>query len=115
VFAVRDPGSPVEVVGWTAAVRCRLRENQDARLIAHRSDLVRDRSRPVYFANEGWVSAIVRRFDSIACGESVSGPAIVESPFTNVVLEAGAVAERKPSGSLSIAPGAASDVGDSQL
>jgi N-methylhydantoinase A len=40
-------------------------------------------------------------------GETLIGPAIIESPFTSVVLNPGAVAERRPSGSLSIRPGAA--------
>jgi len=38
-------------------------------------------------------------------GEQVSGPAIIESPFTTVVIDPGATAERRASGSLSIDPG----------
>jgi N-methylhydantoinase A len=34
--------------------------------------------------------------------ETVVGPAIIESNFTTVVIDPGAIAERMPSGSLSI-------------
>jgi N-methylhydantoinase A len=70
-------------------------------------DAAIDGMRPVYFANDGWLSAAVRRFESMTPGETLIGPAIIESPFTSVVLNPGAVAERRPSGSLSIRPGAA--------
>ncbi len=108
VFAVRDPGSVVEIVSWTATVRCRLRANSGASLVTHRVDIGRDNVRSVYFAGDGWMMAAIRSFDGIACGEQISGPAIVESPFTNIVLDPGAVAERRPSGSLSIVPGSPS-------
>ena len=40
-------------------------------------------------------------------GETVTGPALVESAFTTVVLDPGASAVRRGSGSLSIDPGRA--------
>lgn len=107
VFAVRDAGSAVEVVSWIATVRCRLREPMTEPFVAPGSDAMIDDARPVYFSGHGWLSAPVRGFGSIACGESLSGPAIIESPFTSIVVDPGAVAERRPSGSLSIVPGRA--------
>jgi N-methylhydantoinase A len=107
VFAVRDPGSIIEVVGWTATVRCQLRENDAAALAPRDGDAARDGARPAYFAGNGWLTAAVRSFEAIACGEYLSGPLIIESPFTSVVVDPGAVAERRPSGSLSIMPGTA--------
>jgi N-methylhydantoinase A len=108
LFAVRDPASVVEFVSWTATVRCRLRENDNASQVAPGDDVVRDDVRPVYFAGEGWLTTPVRRFDTIAYGEKLQGPAIVESTFTSIVLDPGAIAERRTSGSLSITPDAAS-------
>jgi N-methylhydantoinase A len=105
VFAVRDADAIVEVVNWVATVRCRLRETDNALLAAHSGDTPHGSTRPVYFAGDGWLTASIRRFDSISCGERLCGPAIVESAFTNIVLGPGAVAERRPSGSLSIMPG----------
>jgi N-methylhydantoinase A len=102
IFAVRDPNSTVEIVSWTATVRCRLRPTDAASFARFGGDARPASTRSVYFAGEGWLTATVRSFESIACGESLAGPAIIESPFTNIVLDSGAVAERRPSGSLSI-------------
>ena len=54
----------------------------------------------VYFADGGWVEAAVRRFEEV--GGDLAGPAIVESSFTTVVVDPGAVASRTAAGSLSI-------------
>ncbi len=107
IFAINDPGSGIEVVGWTAAVKCRLREHESGSLAA--TDVTADveGSRKVYFSGAGFVDAAVRRFETLQVGEKLAGPAIVESPFTTVVVDPGATAERRASGSLSIDPGAA--------
>jgi len=105
IFAVRDSGSAIEIVSWTANVRCRLRDHNNASLVASASTESIDGTRPVYFSGEGWVNAKVRNFEAMETGENLSGPAIIESPFTTVVLDPGAIAQRRPSGSLSIDPG----------
>lgn len=107
IFAINDPGSGIEVVGWTAAVKCRLRESESGTLIAADASTVIDASRQAYFAGTGFVDTAVRRFETMAVGEQLAGPAIVESAFTTVVVDPGATAERRASGSLSIDPGAA--------
>jgi N-methylhydantoinase A len=48
------------------------------------------------------VDAAIVRFEGMAAGDTVEGPAIVESATTTVVLDPGAAAERTASGSLSI-------------
>ena len=45
----------------------------------------------------------VRRFDAIAPGDRLVGPAIVESPVTTIVIEPGARAAARPGGSLVVA------------
>jgi N-methylhydantoinase A len=107
IFAINDPGSGIEVVGWTAAVKCRLRESESGSLIAADAATVIDGSRQAYFSGTGFVDTTVRRFETMAVGEKLAGPAIVESAFTTVVVDPGATAERRASGSLSIDPGAA--------
>jgi N-methylhydantoinase A len=105
LFAIRDPDSGVEVVGWTASVKCRLREGESGSLAVRELEATTDRSRPVYFTGHGLVDATVRRFEAMKEGEVLAGPAIIESPFTTVVVDPGATAERRASGSLSIVPG----------
>ena len=107
IFAIADPESGIEVVGWTASVKCRLRETENASLVAHDVDGSGDRSRTVYFPGVGQTRATVRRFEAMRVGEILAGPAIIESPFTTVVVDPGATAERRASGSISIVPGSA--------
>jgi N-methylhydantoinase A len=61
--------------------------------------------RMAHFPGHGRIPTTLRRFETIGTGETVAGPAIIESSFTTVVLNPGAIAVRRPSGSLSIDPG----------
>ena len=99
IFEISDPGSAIELVTWRARVRCRLREGGAGRLAAGAEARI-ESGRRVYFADAGWVEAKVRRFEAVE-GEIV-GPAIIESSFTTVVVDPGAIARRTASGSLSI-------------
>ena len=107
IFAISDPQSGIEVVGWTAAVKCRLRESESGTLISADASAELEGFREAYFGGVGFVDAAVRRFEAMEVGEKIVGPAIVESPFTTVVIDPGATAERRASGSLSIDPGVA--------
>ena len=107
IFAISDPQSGIEVVGWTAAVKCRLRESESGTLISADASAELEGFREAYFGVVGFVDAAVRRFEAMEVGEKIVGPAIVESPFTTVVIDPGATAERRASGSLSIDPGVA--------
>jgi N-methylhydantoinase A len=103
VFEISDPNSEIELVTWRARVRCRLREQEAGRLVAATTDVEVEGTRRVYFSEEGWVEAAVRRFESLPEGEAVEGPAIIESSFTTVVIDPGATARRTASGSVSVA------------
>jgi len=107
IFAIADPDSEIEVVGWTASVKCRLRESEAGSLAERELQTSVDGTRKVYFSGHGYVDATVRRFEAMKAGEVLEGPAIIESPFTTVVVDPGATAERRPSGSVSIVPGTA--------
>ena len=103
VFAFRDPSSEVEFVGWRAVARCKLRKGHLGRLVRetiHETTL--PKRRKAYFAGKGLVNARVAAFDSMKPGEAMRGPSIIESPFTTVVIDPGAKAERTRSGSLFI-------------
>jgi N-methylhydantoinase A len=105
VFAFRDPTSEVEFVGWRATARCKLREGKLGKL--QHEKLFEQKLTPrrkAYFEGKGVVDARVLAFESMKPNVAVRGPAIVESPFTTVVIEAGAKVVRKRSGSLVITP-----------
>ena len=108
LFAVDDPASEIELVTWHARVSCRLRDvslpqfasrgRRTARVERAALSLLRRRG------HGGTTTALLERLEA---GDTLRGPAIIESPVTTVVLEAGAAAERTAGGSLSILPGGA--------
>lgn len=101
VFAVSDPHSAVEAVGWSAEVRCRVASGDPGRLAAAADGRTALPSRRVRFAS-GWCDAPVHRFETLPDGAEIFGPAMVESGFTSIVLDPGTRAVRDALGSLMI-------------
>jgi len=104
IFAVRDPDSAIEFVGWTASVGCRLHEAEAGRLLGAEDARRGADRRRVWFAGHGEVEASVHRFDAVPLDRDIVGPAIVESPFTTVVVDPAARVRRTAAGSLVIRP-----------
>jgi N-methylhydantoinase A len=107
VFAISDPGSEVELVGWRARVRCQVGRSEPGRLAQDAAPRVGAATRRAYFPGVGTIDARVLSFDELEPGRVVAGPAIVESAVTTVVVDPGATVERTASGSLAIVPVAA--------
>jgi N-methylhydantoinase A len=104
LFAFHDRGSEIEVVTWRARVRCRLPHPKDISVVETPA-LADDKwVRSAWFPELGPVSSTVHHFSSMVVGEAVKGPCILESGFTTVVIDPGAVVTRMPSGSLLIDP-----------
>jgi N-methylhydantoinase A len=103
VYAVRDERAVLEIVNLRARVTCPLLgAGEDT--VAVEVDPGGSVSRRAFFTETGVVDAAIRRLEAMAPGTQVSGPAIIESSFTTVVLNPGALAERAASGSLVILP-----------
>tara|TARA_R110002110_G_scaffold85816_1_gene223318 strand:- start:56871 stop:58931 length:2061 start_codon:yes stop_codon:yes gene_type:complete len=103
IFAIRDPGSVIEYVGWTVTARCGLRDGGPGRLGVGKGHDVSG-TRRVYFAGDGAVDAVVHDFETMAAGQQFQGPAIIESPFTTVIADGATSFERTASGSLLMRP-----------
>ena len=104
VFNTSDPNAPIVAVAWRAKVSCPLRDASPGRPVTTDARTDRRETRSVYFNETGFVETTVRYFETLAPGETIEGPAIVESPQTTVVLDPGAAVERTQSGSLLITP-----------
>jgi N-methylhydantoinase A len=102
IFEVCDPDSGVEFVTWRAKVSCRLKEGTSGGLAADSRLNGSPSTRSAYFADVGWSDVAVHRFESMQHGHAVSGPAIIESSFTTVVVEPETVAERTAAGGLRV-------------
>ncbi len=101
LFAVDDPQSGIEIVGWSATIRCRLGAPRAGRIRATtKAAPLADRL--AYFQPDGWVRAAVHRFETLKPDVAVNGPAIVESAFTSVIVDPSATARKDPDGCLVI-------------
>jgi N-methylhydantoinase A len=96
VFAVHDPASPVEVVGWRARVRVPLAGAGAPERAAAGNGLGGGR-RPAWFPETGRVEVAVRPLDGVTV---LDGPAIVEAGLATIVVPPGASAQRTPTGGL---------------
>lgn len=102
VFAVSDPHSAVETVGWNAEVRCRVGRSEPGR-VRSAENSAKLPPRRVRFLNSRESRQVeVFRFESIPAGAEIAGPAIVESSFTSIALDPGAAAHRDELGTLVI-------------
>lgn len=103
LFAFSDKGSAVQFICWRATVRCKLARSENGRLVTNqeaRKDA--PTSRRAYFPGLGLVETSVAQFGLIGPDQSLDGPAIIESPFTTVVIEPDFRVARTESGSLLI-------------
>jgi N-methylhydantoinase A len=100
IFSFRDPKSAVEIVGWSARASVKLHDRVIGRLAVGASDGVRGAERQIYLANEGAVMAQVVHLEDLVLGEVRKGPAIVETPFTTILIDTACHYERTADGSL---------------
>jgi N-methylhydantoinase A len=104
LYAVDDPTSPIELVTWRVRVHCRLQMTNGLKLASAGAPKSAPTERAIYLRGRGRVSAVLRRLDHMPTDEQIEGPAIIESDYTTLMLDDGAVARRLESGSLLIAP-----------
>ncbi|MBS1868601.1 MAG: hydantoinase/oxoprolinase family protein [Actinobacteria bacterium] len=103
LFAISDPESEVEIIGWRAEVRAATSRSADRRTVrAAVAPSGGARVRPIYIRGEGWVDATIADVDQLAVDATVTGPAVIGSSFTTVVVERGFAARRSAAGSLVI-------------
>ena len=103
IFAINDPSSIVEFVGWTASVACRMAGGTDGRL-TRRGGGEPTGSRPIFFEGSGIVDTPIHTPGLLTPGQEISGPAIIETPFTTIVIDPQARFHLTGAGSVNITP-----------
>ena len=104
LFAFDDPESEIEFITWRARVSCTVSDGSLGAVCNAAAHSGGSDSRPAYFAGVGLVDVKVRHVEDLAVDQGLEGPAIVESPFTTVVIDPGASVYRSAAGSLVIDP-----------
>ena len=105
VFAVRDPDSPLEIVGWRARASVPAQDDQGLEL-SPASEIDIESTRELYVGGDGWCQVPVVGSARIV---EVRGPAVLELPGTSIVLDRGAVATRSANGTVVIVPSLSGD------
>ena len=105
IFAFFDPQSPIEIIAWRAAVRCAVASHVDLKLAHMPMPSQVPQWRRAFFPRDGWLEVPVLSFGEIKPGDRTNGPAIVESPFTSIVIDPGAAFSRSVGGDLVVEPG----------
>jgi hypothetical protein len=96
IFAFSDPDSPVEVIAWRVAVRCPAGGHTELKLTRFDSDPI-STCRRAYFPSDGWVEVPVLQFERLAYDDWRVGPAIIETPFSSIVIDRAATFSRTES------------------
>lgn len=104
MFAISDPGSEVEVIGWSAKVTVPVGSKTIHRLAPRSAPEGRPKTREVWMPGEGPAEVDIVQVADIGPGDRLVGPVIVEAPTTTVVVDRGADLIRDESGSLVITP-----------
>jgi N-methylhydantoinase A len=102
IFAVRDDYSEVDVVALRARVRCPSARSAELHFTTTEPRAAIGAERDAYFRGYGRLAARVCALHEMDRDHPVAGPAIVESPFSTIVVDPGSTATRGASGSLVI-------------
>lgn len=87
IFAFDDPGGEIEFVNWRALVACDLRRQPLGRIVADRNGAKSSMAtRRAWFAGQP-CEVPVHEFGALPVSHRHAGPAIVETPFTTIVME----------------------------
>lgn len=103
ILGISDERSAVEIVSWSARTRIALGRNS-ALLTARAPEPAAISSRRAYVRGSGLVDVPVRPLATILPGESITGPVLIESPFTTIVVADRSTVELGRSGSILIRP-----------
>lgn len=87
LFTIRDARSPVELIGLRVRARCQARPDATFTMRGDPAAAAGGGTRPVWFAGRGWIDTPVLRWDAIPADVEQPGPALIESPFTTVVVD----------------------------
>ncbi len=100
IFAVNDPGSSIEILTWNATISCSVDSPTTGELCIEHQHSRSKKSRVIHLPNVGAVDAEIVDFGSMEVDRVVHGPAIVESPFTSIVIDEKASFSKNAIGSL---------------
>ena len=106
LFAVDDKTSPIEITIWRARVSCKFDDHEPSSTVEYGETVGHvSKTRKAFFLGSGWLQAKVYSSTGLGVGESIDGPAFIESPVTTIVVPPGVRAVQNASSSIIINSG----------
>jgi N-methylhydantoinase A len=101
IFAFDDPQAEIEFINWRAAISIQLRGEPVGRLGTDSvAPIYSSHSRQAVFAGLGARDTPIHRLEALVANVKYSGPGLVETPFTTIVIEPDGQFHRTVAGSL---------------
>jgi N-methylhydantoinase A len=102
IFAFDDRAAEIEFVNWRARVSCDLGEGVVGRIATPEQSITSEQKHRRGWFHGGYRDVPVLNFSHLDSDRPRRGPAIVETPFTTIVVDANAAFQLDPSGGLSV-------------
>jgi N-methylhydantoinase A len=112
VFAIREPATPLEFVGWGARLVCRVTDGTIGRVASSSRARPATERRAIFLPAEGKVEADVWRVDDLNVDSIQDGPALVESTVTTIVISSNDSYVLNADGTLVVYTGGKSNAGE---
>lgn len=97
IFSFADDHDEVEIVSWRAVARSRIADSRSGLQLATVPPATGERVRSMVFRDTGRLDAAVYDLDALPQDHPVTGPAVIESSFTTIVVDPGSRAVRQAS------------------
>lgn len=102
IFAIDDERADIELIIWRARVTCAISRRAGLSVVTEQTGPEPSATRAVYFSETGLAMCPVYLANTLSDDMLLAGPAIVESPFTTIVIDSKSTVRLSSSGGLLI-------------
>ena len=102
LYAISDPSSPVEFITWRVRASVPVASEAATRRDLRSSPSRKTSARRLFLKGSGWTEVPLYALDDRILEEPVTGPAVIESSYTTIVVPTGSRARKHPSGSIEV-------------
>tara|TARA_B100001093_G_scaffold506742_1_gene566180 strand:- start:1861 stop:3924 length:2064 start_codon:yes stop_codon:yes gene_type:complete len=102
LYSFRDDGDLIEIMSFRARAHISSRNETFVRMAGKSTLSTGNSKRKIFVKDKGFVTVDIFRIENIESSKKISGPAIIESGYTTVVVPEGASIARKEAGYLTM-------------
>ena len=102
LYSFRDDGDLIEIMSFRARAHISSRNETVVRMAGKSTLSTGNSKRKIFVKGQGFVTVDIYRIENIESSKKISGPVIIESGYTTVVVPEGASIARKEAGYLTM-------------